>query len=191
MEESSFPVLRTARLVLRKARKEDAQHFLLVAQDEDVMRYFGVEPFKSKEQALDAIAWQQRLWAEGSGIRWVITEPDRDTYIGDVGFFKYERQHRRAEVGYLLARAYWRRGLVTEAMTAVLDYGFVSMGLNRVEALVDPRNAASVGLLSKLGFVQEGLLREYEYERGAFVDLSMASLLRRDWQGAGAGARTR
>ena len=182
MTEPAFPVLKTARLVLRKARQEDAQHFFLVAQDEDVMRYFGVEPYKSVERALDAISWQQRVWAEGSGIRWVITEPGRDTYIGDVGYFKYERQHRRAEVGYLLSRAYWRRGLMTEAMTAVLDYGFVSMDLNRVEALVDPRNAASVGLLDKLGFIREGLLREYEFERGAYVNLYMVSLLRREWQ---------
>jgi ribosomal-protein-alanine N-acetyltransferase len=152
-----------------------------VAQDEDVMRYFGTEPFTAEEQALDAIAWQQRIWAEGTGIRWVITEPDHDAFIGDVGYFKLERQHRRAEVGYLLAKAYWRRGLMTEAMTAVLDYGFASMDLNRVEALVDPRNAASVGLLRKLGFAQEGLLRDYEFERGAFIDLYMLSLLRREW----------
>ena len=57
MTEPTFPVLRTARLVLRQARQEDAQDFFLVAQDEDVMRYFGVEPFKSKERALDAISW--------------------------------------------------------------------------------------------------------------------------------------
>ena len=101
------------------------------------MRYYGVEPFQSEQQALDAIAWQQRIWAEGTGARWVITERDQDVYMGDVGFFKHERQHQRAEIGYLLARAYWRRGLMTEAMTAVLDYGFGSMGLNRVEALVD------------------------------------------------------
>jgi ribosomal-protein-alanine N-acetyltransferase len=181
MTDQSFPVLQTARLVLRQARLEDARPFLQIAQDDAVMRYYGVEPFKSEEQALDAIAWQQRIWAEGTGIRWVITEPGHDAFIGDVGYFKFERQHRRAEVGYLLAQEYWRRGLMTEAMTAVLDYGFVSMGLNRVEALVDPRNAASVGLLHRLGFVQEGLLRDYEFERGAFIDLYMVSLLRREW----------
>jgi len=181
MTDQSFPVLETPRLVLRQARPGDVQRLFQVAQDEDVMCYFGTEPFESEQQALDAIDWQQRIWAEGTGVRWVITEPDHDAFIGDVGYFKFERQHRRAEVGYLLEKAYWRRGLMTEAMTAVLDYGFVSMGLNRVEALVDPRNAASVGLLRKLGFVQEGLLRDYEFERGAFIDLYMVSLLRREW----------
>ena len=181
MTDQPFPVLKTPRLVLRQARPEDMQRLFHVAQDEDVMRHFGTEPFESEQQALDAIAWQQRIWAEGTGIRWVITEPDHDAFIGDVGYFKYERQHRRAEVGYLLAKAYWRRGLMTEAMTAVLDYGFASMDLNRVEALVDPRNAASVGLVHKLGFAQEGLLRDYEFERGAFIDLYMVSLLRREW----------
>jgi len=191
MAEPSFPVLRTARLVLRQARQEDARLFFETARDEAVMRYYGVEPFTSEAQALEEIVWQHQILSEGIGIRWVITEWDRDVYIGDLGYHQLARQHQRAEVGYKLARSYWRRGLMTEAMTAVLEYGFASMGLNRVEALVDPRNAASDGLLSKLGFVREGLLREYEFERGAYVDLYMASLLRRDWQGAGAGARTR
>ena len=181
MTEQEFPVLETDRLVLRKPREEDAALFFQVAQDEAVMRYYGVEPFTTRQQALDVIAWQRCSFADGTGIRWVITERDRDLYIGDLGYHKRERPHRRAEIGYMLARACWRRGLMTEAMTAVLDYGFASMGLNRVEALVDPRNAASDGLLAKLGFTREGVLREYEYERGAFVDLYMASLLRREW----------
>jgi len=186
-----FPVLETARLVLRQARQEDARLFYETAQDEAVMQYYGVEPFTSKAQALEEIAWQHQIWNEGTGIRWVITEPARDLYVGDLGYHQLAHEHRRAEIGYKLARAYWRQGVMTEAMTAVLEYGFASMGLNRVEALVDPRNVASDGLLSKLGFVREGLLREYEFERGAYVNLYMASLLRRDWPGGGAGARTR
>lgn len=176
-----FPVLETERLVLRQARQADVPACLRVAQDDAVMRYYGVEPFTAEQQAVDEFEWQHRIFADGTGIRWVITERDRDLYLGDVGYHEIKAQHKRAEIGYKLAPAYWRRGLMTEALTAVLDYGFASMGLNRVEALVDPRNAASAGLLRKLGFTQEGMLREYEYERGSFVDLCMVSLLWREW----------
>jgi ribosomal-protein-alanine N-acetyltransferase len=177
-----FPMLETERLVLRQARQGDAPAFLKVAQDDAVMRYYGVEPFASLEQALSEIEWQHRTFAEGTGIRWVIVERDRDEYIGDLGYFAVKARHKRAEVGFKLAPSYWRRGWMTEALTVVLDYGFDYMSLNRVEALVDPRNDASLGFLLKLGFVREGLLREYEYEKGAFVDLVMMSLLRGEWR---------
>jgi ribosomal-protein-alanine N-acetyltransferase len=182
MTTRAFPVLETERLVLRQACQADVGAFLRVAQDDAVMRYYGVKPFKTEQQAVEEIEWQHRIYADGTGIRWVITERDRGLYIGDLGYHEIKAQHKRAEVGFKLARAHWRRGLMTEALTAVLDYGFASMGLNRIEALVDPRNTASAGLLDKLGFTREGLLREYECERGAFVDLYMVSLLRREWR---------
>jgi ribosomal-protein-alanine N-acetyltransferase len=178
----AFPVLETERLVLRQACQADVRAFLQVAQDEAVMRYYGVEPYQSEQQAVKEIEWQHRIFAEGTGVHWVITERDQGLYLGDAGYCEMKERHRRAEVGYKLARACWRRGMISEALTAVLGYGFESMGLNRVEALVDPRNAASAGLLQKLGFAQEGVLREYEYERGAFIDLFMMSLLRREWR---------
>ena len=71
---------------------------------------------------------------------------------------------------------------MTEALSSVLASGYEVMELNRVEALVDPRNEASLRLLLKLGFTREGVLREYEYEKGAFIDLVMMSLLRREWR---------
>jgi ribosomal-protein-alanine N-acetyltransferase len=178
----AFPVLETERLVLRQARQADVRAFLGTAQDEAVMRYYGVEPYKTEQQAIDEIEWQHRIFAEGTGIRWVVTERERNLYIGDVGYSDVKARHKRAEVGFKLARAYWRRGMMTEALTAVLDYGFGSLDLNRIEALVDPRNAASAGLLDKVGFTREGVLREYEYEKGAFIDLIMMSLLRREWR---------
>jgi ribosomal-protein-alanine N-acetyltransferase len=182
MTTKAFPVLETERLVLRQACQTDVCAFLKVAQDEAVMRYYGVEPYKTKQQVVDEIEWQHRIFADGTGVRWVITERDQGLYIGDVGYCEVKDMHKRAEVGYKLARAYWRRGMMSEALTAVLGYGFGSMGLNRIEALVDPRNAGSAGLLHKLGFADEGVLREYEYERGAFIDLITMSLLRREWR---------
>jgi ribosomal-protein-alanine N-acetyltransferase len=182
MTARAFPLLETERLVLRQARQADAPTFLKVAQDDAVMRYYGMEPFTTEAQAVSEIEWQRRVFADGTGIRWVITERGRDLYIGDLGYSEVKARHRRAEIGYKLAPGHWRRGLMTEALAAVLEYGFASMGLNRIEALVDPRNVASVGLLRKLGFVREGVLRDYEYEKGSFIDLIMMSLSRREWR---------
>ena len=182
---AAFPVLHTERLVLRRPVERDAQGLFRVARDPEVMRYYGVEPFATHDQALREVDWCNRIYAESTGIRWIITLRGQDEYIGDAGYSKYVAEHSRAELGYKLAQAHWRRGIMAEALTQVLDHGFQALELNRVEALVDPRNEASFKLLQRLGFDAEGVLREYEYEKEAFIDLVMMSLLRRQWNGAG------
>jgi ribosomal-protein-alanine N-acetyltransferase len=181
MTIKAFPVLETAKLVLRQPSKRDVRGLYRVSQDADVMRYYGMEPFQTEQQALDELNWFNQSFHDSTGLRWIIAETNQGGYIGDLGYHKLSAQHSRAEVGYRLARAYWRRGIMTEALSKVLEYGFNMMALNRVEALVDPRNEASFKLLLKLGFSREGVLREYEYEKGAFIDLLMMSLLRREW----------
>ena len=179
--EKTFPTIETPRLKLRQPCTDDVRPLLRMMQDQAVLRYFGVEPFKSERESLAQVAWYNRTFAESKGVWWIISEKDAGAYIGDVGFFKCEKRHARAEVGYKLSPAFWRRGIVTEALTQVVDYGFVEMGLNRIEALVDPRNTASLRVLEKLHFGAEGIMREYEIENGAPVDLAMLSLLKREW----------
>lgn len=176
-----FPILETARLRLRQPRENDASRLLAVTQDENVMRYYGMEAFPSEQEALHAINDFNDQYKEAGGIRWVITIKPRDDYVGDIGF-GYIRQHARADLGFKLAQDYWRQGIVTEAMDAVIAYGIEAMEVNRFEAVADPRNVACVGLLEQYGFRKEGLLREYEFEKGAFVDLLMYSLLSREWK---------
>ncbi len=177
----TFPTIKTPRLKLRQPCAADVKPLLKMMQDKDVLRYFGIDPFKSEQESLAEVAWYNRIFDESQGIWWIISEKDAGDYIGDVGFFKYEKRHARAEVGYKLSPAFWRRGIVTEALTQVVDYGFAEMDLNRIEALVDPRHTASLRVLEKLHFSTEGILREYEIEKGAPVDLAMLSLLKREW----------
>ncbi len=174
----AFPVLETERLVLRAPRRADARALLDAWRDADTMRYFGAEPLARIRDALDQIRDFTEETAAGDGIRWTLTERGQDEYIGDIGYFDHVPEHSRAEVGFILARPYWRRGLMTEALAAVLDYGFEAMRLHRVEALVDPRNGRSLRTLERAGFRREGLLRDYEFERGEFIDLALLSLLR-------------
>ncbi len=182
--ERKFPVIKTARLILRRPLQKDAMALLDVTQDESVMEYYGMPAFGSKAEALREIAWFNNIFTRQEGIRWVVTEKDTGTYIGDIGFNNHVIAHSRAEIGFKLARAYWKKGLMSEALEQVLEYGFTEMQLNRIEAVVDPQNAACLGLLKKAGFVEEGLLREYEHEAKGFVNLVMLSLLKKDRQGS-------
>ena len=104
-----------------------------------------------------------------------------DEVIGTVTLASLDGVNKRAEIGFMLDRALWRRGYMSEALRALLDYAFGTLGLERMEADVDPRNEASLGLLERLGFVREGYLRERWRVGGGVQDTVMLGLLKREW----------
>lgn len=79
-----------------------------------------------------------------------------------------QKAHYRAEIGYALQPAHHGKGLMQEALTAVLDYGFHTLQLHSVEANVNPANAASIKILERNGFVQEGYFREAYFMPAGF-----------------------
>jgi [ribosomal protein S5]-alanine N-acetyltransferase len=174
-----FPKLITERLVLRGPMEKDLQPVFDIHTDPEVMRYYGVEPYKSIDKSKEHLDWLAKLHREETGLRWIIALKDEDQYIGDVGFYDYEKKHRTAEIGYILGKQHWGKGMMTEAINTALDYGFNEMSLNRIQALIDPRNEASKRVAEKHGFQYEGTFRDYEYEYGDFKDLDMYSVLRR------------
>lgn len=177
-----FPVIETERLTLRKPRDEDVAPFLKICQDEEVMLYYGKEPYRTEKQSQDELDWFLKIWREGTGLRWVISLKGENAPIGDIGYYDYEKKHRKAEIGYKIAREHGGKGYITEALVAVLNFIYSETEINRVQALVDPRNPASYKVIEKQGFQREGLLKDYEYERGSYVDLYMYSILRKGWE---------
>ncbi|NGZ75100.1 GNAT family N-acetyltransferase [Saccharibacillus alkalitolerans] len=174
---SEFPLLETPRLILREARPEDRDGLFALYADEEVMRYLPLDPFETAEEADDEMGWHARIFRERTGIRWMIEERESGAFVGTCGFLGIEREHNRMEIGYDLARGHWGKGLMPEAVRAVLDFGFGPLRANKIEARVDPDNSASVRLMDKLGFVREGLLRQHEFEKGRYVDLAAYSML--------------
>jgi ribosomal-protein-alanine N-acetyltransferase len=166
---------------MREPRLGDAIELMRTTNDADVMRYYGMEPYREIKEAEAEIEWFLGLFREGSGGRWVIADKVRDAYIGDVGIGPLNRRHNRIEIGFKLKKEYWGKGIMTACIGHVLDFGFRAKGYNRIEAVVDPRNEGSRRTLIKCGFKYEGLLREYEAEHGGYVDLEMHSVLKREY----------
>lgn len=178
----SFPQLKTRRLVLRRILTTDADALFSILADDEVTRYYDDATFTEVSQASDQIAAWERGFISKRCIRWGIARQEDDTMIGSCGFYGVHPWHRRAGMGYELARPFWRQGIMAEALTAIIALGFGAMNLNRIEAVVMPENSASIGLLEKLGFHPEGLLREYEnWDSKGFADLWMFSLLSKEW----------
>ena len=183
-EGGIFPVLKTERLVCRQITKDDAPILHEYWSDQDVTRYFSLEPFKTIEETMEMIALLNNMPGSDQGIRWAVTRAENSRVIGTCGFHNHKPEHFRAEMGYELGRPYWGQGLMTEAIGAILAYGFSTSGFNRVEAFVNNGNKRSTRLLEKNGFHLDGLLRQYEFNRGQFVDQYCYSLLKKDWQSA-------
>lgn len=177
-----FPVIETPRLILRQIQLSDADALFLTFSDEAVMEFYGDLPHRSAEDSRELIHSQQHWYAQHEGIRWGITWRVDDTVIGSCGFYKFDEEFQRTETGYEISQAYWRQGIMTEAMGAILTYGFGTMNLHRVEAVVDDVNERSKGLLRKLGFTHEGTLRQRFYFRERFWDEHYFGLLRDEWR---------
>ena len=169
---------------LRKAELKDAQGFIQISADWDVMRYYGEGGgvCKTMDDAEKQIAWCHRTFRENAG-RWIITEKQNDEYIGDIGYSEFVETHKRAEIGYRLMKQYWGRGIISAFLHQLVGWGFSDLGYNRIEAQVDVRNEGSKRVLVKNGFSLEGVLRQYEFEHGGFVDLEVYSILKDEYLG--------
>jgi [ribosomal protein S5]-alanine N-acetyltransferase len=178
-----FPAIETDRLVLREIVLSDADALFEIHGDESLMRWFGVDPLKDIAGAEKLVALFASWRAQPNpGTRWGIQLKGEDRLCGTCGLFAWNRAWRKCTIGYELAAFAHGKGLMHEALSSVLEWGFANMELNRVEAQVHPENEASVRSVSRLGFQREGLLRQLGYWRGEYHDMLQYSLLHRDWQ---------
>jgi RimJ/RimL family protein N-acetyltransferase len=177
-----FPVLTTNRLLLRQIQPGDAEALFATLSDEEAMQFYGHEPHRSLDDSRALIERIQALYTRRESIRWGITLKGKEQVIGSCGFHHFDTGFHRAETGYELNRAFWGQGLMAEAMSAILTYGFTELGLHRVEAIIDIANERSKGLLLKLGFTYEGSLRQRFFFRDQFEDEHFFGLLRDEWQ---------
>ena len=177
-----FPILETERLVLREIVAADADALFAIHGDASLMQWFGVDPVKDLAGAEKLVAlfasWRAM---PNPGTRWGIQLKDETDLSGSCGLFAWNRAWRKCTLGYELAAHAQGKGLMHEALLAVLDWGFANMELNRIEAQVHPENAPSIRSVARLGFRKEGLLRELGYWRGQYHDMLQYSLLRKDW----------
>ena len=172
----TLPVLKTKRLVLRQLVVDDAAELFKTLSDEQVMRYWSSGRHQNVDETSSYLAWNAD--PDAGHKCWAITA-DGDRAMGWVILIPHRKDS--FELGYILGREHWRLGYLAEAASAVLDYAFRELAARRLMADTDPDNCASIGLLKKLGFQQEGYLRnEWETHIG-IRDSLIFGLLRDEW----------
>jgi len=169
-----FPNLTTERLVLRQIVFDDINEFHRLKSDERVLEflYTKAKTFDETRQFIKRIndGIDRNEW-----ILWGITSKNENKIIGSICFWNIVEEQSRAELGYDLMPEYQGKGIMSEAVKAVIEYGFENMKLNFIEALPYSNNVKSIGLLEKNGFIRGESFKEkeaaeelnkFEYRRG-------------------------
>ncbi|WP_100406927.1 GNAT family N-acetyltransferase [Bacillus solitudinis] len=172
--------LYTERLHLRKMTTADSLSLFKIWSDPNVTKFMNIDGFSNEDQAKEIITYLDKLSQKNKAIRYSIVELTSNEIIGSCGYNVLDFENALTEIGYDLARAYWRKGYATESVSALLNYALDSLNLNRVEAKVEPENINSIKVLQKLNFTFEGTLRQCEKSKGRFIDLSVYSKLKID-----------
>jgi ribosomal-protein-alanine N-acetyltransferase len=180
---SRFPSLSTNRLLLRHIVPGDAEALFAILSDDEAMEFYGSEPHRSLDETKDMIRRMEERYTRKEALRWGITLNGEERLIGSCSLFHFDEGFDRAEVGYELNRAFWGKGIMTEAVSAILTFGFSELGLHRIEANIEIANERSKNLLLKLGFTYEGYLRQRFPFRGQFLNEYYFGLLKDEWHG--------
>ena len=173
-----YPTLTTERLLLRRIELSDANDLFILRSDERMMKYLDRPRAKTKEDAEKLVQIFEDLLIKNEGINWGITLKDNSRLLGTICFWKLQLENERSEIGYMLHSDFHRKGIMQEAITAVLNYGFNELKLHSVEANVNPENTASIKLLEKNNFVREAYFKENYFYHGKFLDSAIYSLVK-------------
>ncbi len=177
-----FPILETERLTLRQITEQDADFLLKHFGNREVVKFFGMPPMTERDEALSFIDNFQKGFENNGAMRWAITLKDSGDMIGTAGYHNSLNPYKRCELGYDLSPFYWRQGIMTEALSPIIDYLFNTQDMIRIGATIVNHNGASSRVVEKLGFKQEGLLRDYIIQEETVFDAFMYSLLQKEWQ---------
>lgn len=173
-----FPALCTERLLLKQITEPDAPAIFELRSHPEVMKYVDRPPAQSIDEALAFIKLITEMLQSNEAIMWgLFLKEQPDLLRGTITLWHIQKEHYRAEFGYMLHPSSQGKGLMQEAITKVLNYGFEVMKLHSVEAIVNPSNQASIRLLKRNGFVREGYFKENYFYNGQFLDSAVYSLL--------------
>ena len=172
-----FKNLESERLLLRQITPADVKEIFELRSDKDTMKYIPRPLCVTHEDALALIHMMQQKIETNEGINWAITLKNDDKLIGFIGHYRIQWEHFRSEIGYMVSPDYNGKGITTEAIKLLVDYGFNDMKMHSLEAVIDPENTASARVLVKNGFVKEAHFIENEFFDGKFLDSVIYSLV--------------
>lgn len=176
------PTLETEHLVLRRISLLDAEDMHEYAADPEVSQYLTWTPHPSIAYTREYLEYLDTRYSIGDFFDWAIVERASGKMIGTCGFTRFRCEDDCAEVGYVLNRSFWGRGYAAEAVRAVIDFGFRTLSLQRIEAKFLEGNDRSLRVTEKVGMKLEGYLRSSMRVKGALCTVGISSILRSEYE---------
>ena len=177
-----LPILETERLRLRQLGLIDAEAMFKYASNDEVTKYMPWDSHTSLRQTKKFLKIMTGKYLNGN-FAWAVTWKESKEFIGTIDFGKFDKDARIAEMSYALSHAHWRKGVMSEAAQALIDYGFNELNLERIYARCFAENIASERVMQKVGMTYEGTLRKGIFAKGAHHDLKIYAILREDIEG--------
>ena len=174
--------LETHRLILRKACREDAEAmFRNWASDPEVTKYLTWPTYKNVETAHQILELWSKEYEKTDYYQWMIVLREVGEPIGSISVVRLNDRVEEAEIGYCIGSRWWHKGIMTEALTAVITYLFQEVGMNRIAARHDPNNPHSGGVMRKCGMKYEGTFRSCDRNNQGLCDAAQYAILRSEW----------
>jgi ribosomal-protein-alanine N-acetyltransferase len=177
----NLPYLETERLKFRKLTMRDAGDIFEYASVPEVTLYVSWTPHRTLADTKSFLKHVLFQYEKGIPASWGIVLKENDKLIGTGGYLWWSTEHSKAEVGYVISDKYWNKGYMTEALKKILQFGFETMNLERIEARCFIKNTASERVMQKCGMKLEGILRSSLYIKGEFTDFKLYSILKSEF----------
>jgi ribosomal-protein-alanine N-acetyltransferase len=174
-----FPKLDLGNVLLRKISIEDVEDFYEYITDKELVKFLSDSEIPSSLESakLELMYWAS-LYEKKRSIYWAIADKNNGKLIGTCGFNSWSREHHRAEISYDLSRKYWNSGIMTKVVSAITAFAFNVMDVKRIQATIVTFNSASVRVLEKCDYHQEGVLKNFGILHGKQEDFYMHSIIR-------------
>lgn len=177
MSTASFPIIMTNRLLLRQFIESDLENVYKGLSNPEIIQYYGVN-YKTIEEAKSQMQFFADLEKEETGIWWAVCSLDNKVFYGAGGLNSISKEHKKAEIGFWLLTEFWGKGIMKEVMPIICNYGFDSLGLHRIEGIVETENSNCKNAMKKLDFKHEGTMRECEIKNGKYISLDIYAKLK-------------
>lgn len=179
----ALPTFETERLKLRLFQETDYEDLYEYCSDEEVTKYLDFPTYTNIQQAEERLKYCKEVYKNlDRPIMWAIEYKETKKLIGGIDFVNWNEKNKEAEIGYVLNKKYWNKGIMTEALKELIRFGFEKMELNRIEIRCDERNIASARVMEKNGLTYEGTLRHKKMKKGEPINLKYYSILKDEYK---------
>ncbi|MEK3975083.1 GNAT family protein [Psychrobacillus sp. FSL K6-2684] len=176
-----LPILETERLILRKVTLEDIQDMYLYGSDEEVSKYVTWNTHETISDTKGFVEFVLNKYENKQVSPWGIECKENGKFIGTIDFVWWQPNNKTAEIGYVISKDYWRKGLTSEVAKEIIKFGFEKMDLVRIQARCDVENIGSARVMEKAGMSFEGIIRKGIFVKGMHRDLKMYSILKEEF----------